>query len=123
MILPRVTMPIANGLAVAAALAAGLTAPPAGATTTLAGGPAHSSTRAAPAANGQACVSVVIPWATAGAFRALSLQGNGSRGSLRQAGWRRHAGLWVRSARSPLAGPAPLQAAPADTALVPATDI
>jgi hypothetical protein len=43
MILPRFTMPIANGLAVAAALAAGLTAPPAIATTTLAGVPAHSS--------------------------------------------------------------------------------
>lgn len=114
MILPRFTMPIANGLAVAAALAAGLTAPPAGATTTLAGVPAHSSTRAAPAANGQACASVVI----AGAFRALSLQGNGSRGALRQAGWRRQAGLWVRSARSPVAVPPPRQAGPAYTVTV-----
>ena len=123
MTLPRFTMPIANGLAVAAALAAGLTAPPAGATTTLAGVPAHSSTRAAPAANGQACVSVVNPGAIAGAFRALSLQGNGSRGSLRQAGWRRQAGLWVRCGRSPLAVPAPRQAGPAYSVTVTGTDI
>jgi hypothetical protein len=116
MILPRFTMPAANALAIAAALA--------GSTTTLAGVPAHGSLRAASVASGQKCVSDIVGrGATAGTFRVLSPDGNGSRGPLRQAGWRREAGLWVRPAGSPAAVPAPRQAGPAYTVTVTGTDI